>query len=206
MSECTTLKPDYDPYLETDIYQRHLNPLKNSYHANTHTATIDTPRPNKPYARRTLLTNPSKMILNAFIVPFLSFLSPHITPLIFFAIAFAQKNGPFTPPEYAAIVCYSLSFLWMLPGFILPSPISAVLVITDRLHRDELNAVTTIAYVALTFAGLLPGSLYTIVWDLSRRDYACKAWLAPFKRSGILMGSIRPSGASLALMKGSWTN
>lgn len=188
--ECTTLKPDYDLYLETGIYQRHFNPLKELYHANTHTATIDTPRLDKPYARRTLPTNPSLMILNAFMVIFLLFLFLYIIPLIFFAISFARENGHFTALEYAAIVCYSSSFLWMLPGFVFLSPVSAVLVIIDRIHRDEFNAVT-IAYIALTFGGLLPMSLYAIVWDLSIRDYAYKAWLATFEENWDSNGSYK---------------
>ena len=120
------------------------------------------------------------MVLNAFMVIFLLFLFLHIIPLIFFAISFAREHGHFTALEYAAIVCYSLSFLWMFPGFVFLSPVSAVLVIIDRIHRHAFNAVT-IAYIALTFGGLLPGSLYAVVWDLSLRDYAYKAWLATFE-------------------------
>lgn len=137
----------------------------------------DTPRPNKPHARRPLPTNPSVMFLNFSIFVPLLFLCSTILPLIFFVIIYAQEDGHFTTLGLAAIFCYVFS--WS-PLSVVLSPVSAILVIIDRIQRNELNAVT-IAFVAFTFAGVLPGALYAILWDVALREYAYKAWLATFE-------------------------
>ena len=116
-------------------------------------------------------------LLNASIFMPLLFLCSAVVPLIFFAMTYAQEDGHFTTLGLVAIFCYVLS--WS-PFSIILSPVSAILVIIDRIHRDELNAVT-IVFVAFTFGGLLPGVLYAILWDVALRDYAYKAWLATFE-------------------------
>lgn len=144
---------------------------------------IDTPRPEKPYARRTLITNPSMMLLNASMVMFLVGLFHFTIPLIFFVIEFTQGNGHFTALGQAAIICYSLSwvyFLWVLPFLAFLGPVSTILIIIDRLKRHNFNAITK-AYVALTFGSLVPVSLYAILWDVTIRNYAYKAWLGTFE-------------------------
>ena len=116
------------------------------------------------------------MFLHASIfLPWL-FLCSAIVPLIFFAITYAQEDNHFTNLGVAAIFCYLAS--WS-PFSIILSPVSAILVIIDRIHRNELNAVT-IAYVAFTFGGLLPAVLYAILCDVALKGYAYKAWLATF--------------------------
>ena len=142
--------------------------------------SIDTPRPDKPYSRRTLPPNPSVIVLNASINLILFFLFSYIVPLVFFAIVFASESGHFTALGQAAIVCYSLSFLWVFPLFAFLGPVSTILIIIDRIRRNEFDAITKV-YVALAFGGLLPGSLYAILWDVTLRDYAYKAWLATFE-------------------------
>ena len=67
----------------------------------------------------------------------------------------------------------------MFPITTILAPVSAILVIVDRNHRNELNAVT-IAFVAFIIGGLLPIVLYAILWDVALKDYAYKAWLATF--------------------------
>ena len=167
---------------------------------------IDTPRPDRPLARRTLPTNPNGMILNGLIIIILLFLFNHVVPLIFFAVQAAQENGHFTALGYAAIVCISLSFLWMsFPplALLLPS-VSAIMILIDRIHRDDFNTAS-ILYVAFTFAGLLPGCLYAVLWDVILRDYAYKAWLATFEEDWDTNGKYkiwwRIFGANLRLMR-----
>ena len=140
-------------------------------------AVTDTPRPEKPYASRTLPTNPSMMLLHASIfLPWL-FLCSAIVPFTFFALTYAQEDAHFTTLGIVAIFCYVAS--WS-PFSVILSPVSAILVIIDRIHRDQFNAVT-IAFVAFTFGGLLPGVLYAVLWDVALRDYAYEAWLATFE-------------------------
>ena len=59
-------------------------------------------------------------------------------------------------------------------------PVSTVLIIIDRVHRHEFNAVSK-GYITLAFGGLLPAALYAVLWDRAFRDYAYKAWLATFE-------------------------
>ena len=67
----------------------------------------------------------------------------------------------------------------MFPITTILSPVSAILVMIDRIHRNELNAVT-IVFVAFAIGGLLPPVLYAVLWDAALRDDAYKAWLATF--------------------------
>ena len=113
-----------------------------------------------------------------------------IVSLAVFSLVFAQDHGHFTALELAAIVCYSLSFLLLLPGFAFLSSVGAILVIIDRVHRHSFNAVT-IAYIAVTFGSLLPGTLYAIIWDVALKDYAYKAWLATFEEDWDTNGKYR---------------
>ena len=106
----------------------------------------------------------------------LSILCKGLLPLIFFAITYTQEDGHFTTLGKAAMVCYILG--WSALSFIL-FPVSAILVIIDRIHRNELDAVT-IAFVATTFGGLLPEFLLPFLWDFALQDGAYKAWLATF--------------------------
>ena len=148
--------------------------------SNTCTTFTDTPRPDKPFARRTLPTNPSLMALNGIIVISLLYLFSYIVPLVFFAILFAHEHGHFSLLGQIAILCYSLSFIWIFPPFALLGPVSTVLIIIDRIRRNEFDALAK-TYVALAFGGILPGSLYAVLWDVSLRDYAYKAWLGTFE-------------------------
>ena len=117
------------------------------------------------------------MVLNASIlIPWL-FLCSTIAPLVFFAITYAQEDAHFTTLGIVAICCYVAS--WS-PFSVILSPVSVILVIIDRIHRDQFNAVT-IAFVAFTFGGLLPAVLYAVSWDVALRDYAYRAWLATFE-------------------------
>ena len=103
-----------------------------------------------------------------------------IVALGIFSIVAAQEHGHFTVLELAAIVCYSLSFLWLVPGFVFLNFVGAILLIIDGVHRHSFNAVT-IACIAITFGSFLPGTLYAIIWDVTLKDYAYKAWLATFE-------------------------
>ena len=170
--QCAIMTPGYEMHLETGICDLPL--FTEIGNANNGNAFTDTPRPEKRYARRTLPTNPSVTFLNASIFGSLLFLCSAILPLIFFAITCAREDGHFAMLGGSAILCYILS--WS-PLSVVLSPVSAILVIVDRIQRNELDAVT-IAFVAFTFGGLLPGALYAIVWDVALRDYAYKAWLA----------------------------
>ena len=119
------------------------------------------------------------MALNISIVLFMLLIGS-IVALEVFPIVIAQKHGQFTGLELAAIVCYSLSFLWFVPGFVLLSSVSAILVITDGVHQHSFDAVT-IAYIAITYGSFLPGILCAIIWDVILKDYAYKALLATFE-------------------------
>ena len=187
--QCKQLKPGYEIYLETGMYEI-VHMTKGTSTNNTCTTFTDTPRPDKPYARRTLPTNPSVIALNAIVVLFLLFFFSYIVPLIIFAILFAQEHGHFTLLGQIAILCYSLSFVWMFPPFALLGPVSTVLIIIDRIQRHEFNALAK-AYVALAFGGLLPGTLYAVLWDVTLRDYAYKAWLATFEEDWDTNGKYR---------------
>ncbi len=59
-------------------------------------------------------------------------------------------------------------------------PVSTVLIIIDRVHRHDLNAVTK-GYITLAFGGLLSAFLYAVLWQRTLRNYAYKAWLATFE-------------------------
>ena len=120
------------------------------------------------------------MVLNTLIIMFLVFLFSQLIPLIFFAILSAQERGHFTTLRIIAIVCYSLSFVWLFQPLVFLAYVGAVLFTIDRIHQNEFNTITK-AYVALVFGGLLPGALYAIVWDVTLRNYAYKAWLATFE-------------------------
>ncbi len=121
------------------------------------------------------------MGLNALIVMFLAYFFSQLIPLIFLAMLSAQDHGHFTTLGIVAIVCYSLSFVWLFQPLVLFLPyVGAILITIDRIHQNEFNAITKV-YVALVFGGLLPGSLYAIVWDVTLRNYAYKAWLATFE-------------------------
>ena len=113
-----------------------------------------------------------------------------IVALGIFSIVAAQEHGHFTALELAAIVCYSLSFLWILPGFVFLGFVGAILVIIDGVHRHSFNAIT-IACVAITFGSFLPGILYAIIWDVTLKDYAYKAWLATFEEDWDSNGKYR---------------
>ena len=103
-----------------------------------------------------------------------------IVALGLFSIVAVREHGHFTVLELLAIVCYSLSFVWLLPGFGFLSFFGATLLIIDGVYRHNFNAVT-IACIATTFGSSLPGTLYAIIWDVTLKDYAYKAWLATFE-------------------------
>ena len=145
------------------------------------------------------------MMLNGLIIIILLFLFNHVVPLIFFAVQAAQENGHFTALGYAAIVCISLSFLWMFfPPLALLPYVSAIMILIDRIHRDDFNTAS-ILYVAFTFVGLLPGCLYAVLWDVILRDYAYNAWLATFEEDWDTNGKYKTwwwiFGANLRLMR-----
>ena len=39
----------------------------------------------------------------------------------------------------------------------------------------------SLSCIAVTFGSFLPGTLYAIIWDVTLKDYAYKAWLATFE-------------------------
>lgn len=113
------------------------------------------------------------MFLHALVFLSWLFLCSYIVPLILLAITYASH---ITSLGMLAIFAYVLSLLpecWPSAAF------SAILVISDRIHRNEVNAVT-IAFIAFTFGGYLPVVLYAIMWNVALKNYAYKAWLATF--------------------------